>query len=185
MRTKSITLYYALTQKEVIPPKPEALERKEEWIRQLQKTVKADWEPVTIKVIYKIHNREVEKQRKFFNGPVVEYWVIQKCELLDGRPTRALITRARETLLADALGYKIKLWDKEVTRRKSTAEFTDTQEWNDLFETLRETEFEPNGYEMPKSEDFWELSKAVGYDKAKDQMIEKLQGRIKKKLSTP
>lgn len=185
MRTKSITLYYHAKKEEIVPPAPEAIARKDEWIKQLQKEVKADWDPITIKVTYKIHNREVERQRKFFNGPVIEYWVIQKDDMLEGRPGRTEIARARETILSNALGYKVELWDRTETRRKSTADFTDTQDWHDFLETLRETEFEPNGYEMPDSEGFWELAKKIGYDKAKDAIIEQLQRRLKAKGKSP
>ena len=184
MRTKSINLYYNLTPTKIIAPSSEAKERKEEWIKQIQRTIPSEWQPVTLKVTYKIHNREVERQRKFFNGPVVEYWVIQATERTEGRPSRTEIARARETLLYDALGYEVELMEGLVRKRKSTSTFTDTQEWNDLLETLREIEFEPNGYEMPNSERFWELAKEMGYEQAKGHIIDKLQERLRKRLST-
>lgn len=182
MRTKKITLYYTVTQKDIIGPNDGVMKRKEDWIKQIQKSVEADWKPKRIKVTYEMYNPEVDDQRNFFNGPVVEYWVIQKGDILDRRPTSNEIKKGRETLLSEALGYKVELWDKTEIRRKSSSEFTEVQEWNDFLEELRETEFEPNGYEFPKSEDFWKLADKIGYDKAKEASIEKLQERIIKKL---
>lgn len=186
MRTKKITLYYQVTKTEILPAKPEAIERKNSWIREIQKEVEADWKPIIIEVTYRIRNREVERLRKFFEGPVVEYWLIQRSEILEGRPENAMLKRARNTLLYNALGYEVELLDGTKQReRSSTSDFTDTQEWVDFLETLRETEFEPNGYEMPDSKVFWELAEKHGYDQAREVVITQLQERLKKKLASP
>lgn len=185
-RTKQIKIYYQLTQSEIIPPSPEATERKNEWIRGLQKTVEADYKPLIIEVTYRLKNREVERLRKFFEGPVVEYWLIQHSEHLDGRPENAMLKRARNTLLYNALGYEVELLDgTKHKERTSTTDFTDTQEWTDFLETLRETEFEPNGYEMPDSKLFWELAEKHSYDQAREVVIKQLQDRMRKRLKMP
>jgi len=105
-------------------------------------------------------------------------------DMLDGRPDTETKKRARETLLYIALGYEVKLMGrKKVRARKSTADFTDTQEWNDFLQTLQETEFDPNGYEFPDSEEFWKLAEKYGYTKAHEISIEQLQKRLKKRLT--
>lgn len=171
-------MYYTLLQDKVIPPDPDVLKRKEAWIDAIQKEVPSEWEPIMLKVHYKIVNKEINKIRKFFEGPVVEYWIVQKNEITDGRPDALTKKKARETLLWSVLGYEVELIGDKVRSRKSTADFTDTQEWNDFLETLRETEFEPNGYEFPKSEDFWKLADSVGFEQAKEASIDQLQKRM-------
>lgn len=166
----------------MIPPPLEAVKRKDDWLREVQKTVEAEWKPKMIKVTYRIHNPEVEQQRKFFNGPVVEYFLIQNREMIEGRPATQEKQRYREAILDDVLGYDIELIDRKVRRRKSTSEFTETQEWHDFLETVRETLFEPNGYEFPESEAFWKLSAEIGHDKAKEAIIDKLQERMAKRI---
>lgn len=168
----------------MVPPPAAHVARKDQWIREVQKTVEAAWKPKIIRVIYELFNPEVEQQRKFLNGPVVDYWVIARMEILDRKPTAAEHRKARETLLDKALGYDVELLDRTVRRRKSTADFVEVQEMHDFLEMLRETEFEPNGYEFPDSEAFWDLAKKHGYDKAKDVAIEQLQARITKKLAS-
>lgn len=178
-------MYYTLQPDKVVPPSPEALNRKDDWVAAVQREVPSEWEPIMIKVNYKIVNKEIEKIRKFFEGPVVEYWIVQKNEMMEGRPDSLTRKRARETLLWSALGYEVELIGSKVRSRKSTTDFTDTQEWHDFLETLRETEFEPNGYEFPKSEDFWKLAEKVGYDQAKEVNIDQLQKRMQKKMESP
>ena len=182
MKTKSMTLYYQVTKDKIEPASVESLERKNQWIREMQKEVPSEWDPIILKITYRISNREVERLRKFFNGPVVEYWIIQATELYDGRPDSQTKKRARETLLYQALGYEVELMDgKKERARKSTADFTDTQEWNDFLQTLQETEFEPNGYEFPDSKEFWELCEKHGYTKAHEISVTQLQKRLQKK----
>lgn len=185
MRTKKITLYYSVTQKKVIPPGPGELERKDSWIRIIQSEVKSEWEPITVRVTYQIFNPETDQQRKFMEGPVVDYWLIQSQDLLDGDISPAMKRKARETLLDKTLGYDVDLMDGKARRRKSTTDFVETQEWHNYLEMLRETEFEPNGYEFPNSEDFWKMAEAYGYDKAKAASIEQLRRRLKGKLGSP
>lgn len=184
MRTKKITLFYEITPSKVKPPSPEKLARKDEWIKEIQKTVPSEWDPKMVRVVYELYNPETQKIRKFFEGPVVEYFTIQTNDMLTGRPTRSQLDETRETLLSDALGFDVHLIGKIERRRKSTSDFTDTQEWNDLLNELKETHFEPNGYEMPDSDEFWKLSEAIGYERAKEESIKNLQARLQKKLST-
>lgn len=179
MNTKKITLYYGVTPKELIPPNAIDIERKNKWVEQVQYTVPSEWEPKTIKVTYELVNPEVDQQRKFFNGPVVRYWFLQSQER---EMTPKLKKQARTTLLDQVLGYDVELLDGSKTReRKSTKDFTDTQQWHNFLETLRETEFEPNGYEFPNSEDFNRLSKIYGHAKAEQISVEQMLIRREKK----
>jgi len=184
MRTKKITLYYRVTTRQVIQPGPGEMERKESWLRILQSQVKSDWEPKTVRVTYEEYNPETDRQRKFFNGPVVEYWIIQMSDRLSGEVTSHEKKIGRETLLDKALGYEVELMDRKVRRRRSTTDFEDVQQWHDFLEELKETEFDPNGYEFPDSEYFWKMADAYGYEKAKDEAIKGLQKRLSAKLST-
>lgn len=182
MKTKKITLYYSVTQKAVIPPGPGEMERKDQWIRQIQAEVESEWKPKTVRVTYQIYNPEIDQQRKFLEGPVVDYWLIQTKDILDGEITPLMKRKARETLLDRVLGYDVELIDRTVRRRKTTTDFTETQQWHDFLEMLRETEFDPNGYDFPDSEEFWKMAEAYGYDKAKEVAIEQLQARLRAKL---
>lgn len=184
MRTKKIVLFYEITPKEIRPPAPEALERKDAWIKEIQRSVPADYEPKMVRVTYQLYNPEVQKLRKFFEGPVVEYFTIQTRDMLEGRPTKEQKDETRETLLSDALGYDVQLIGKTERRRESTSDFTDTQQWNDMLAELKETHFDPNGYEMPDSDEFWKLSEVIGYGRAQEESIKNLQSRLRKKLST-
>lgn len=159
--------------------------RKDEWIKSIQRGIEADEKFKTIEVTYREFNPHIEKQQKFFNGPVVDYWTIQNREILEGEVPRIMRDQARETLLSNALGYDVQLLDRVERRRKSSADFTEIQEWNDFLETLRETEFEPQGYEMPDSTIFWDMAKKYGYDQARGMAIKELQRRLKNRLSTP
>lgn len=182
MKTKKITLYYSVETRRVLPPGPGDLERKDQWLREVQATVEADWKPLMVKVTYEVTNPETEQQRKFFNGPVVAYWAIQSQELLGKEISPELKKQARETLLDIALGYDVELVSGKARRRKSTTDFIETQQWHDFLETLRETEFDPNGYEFPDSGQFWTMAKIYGYDKAHAIAIEQLQKRLQAKL---
>jgi hypothetical protein len=186
MKTKRITLYYQVTRDAILPPAADKLERKNKWIREIQSEVEAEWKPTILEVTYRIRNREVERLRKFFNGPVVEYWLIQKAEILEGEPDASAKKRARETILYASLGYEVQLMDGKVERsRQSTADFTDTQEWNDFLQTLEESEFAPNGYTFPDSKVFWENAEKYGYDRARGIAIYSLQKNLKKRLGVP
>ena len=135
-------------------------------------------------VEYRVVNPEVERQRKFFNGPVVEYFAIQNDNLLEGELANDRKRRYREQLLDQVLGFDIELIDRTIRSRKSTSDYTRTQQWHDFLEELKETVFDANGYEMPDSTDFWELAKRVGYDQAKGVAITKLRERLKAKGAT-
>lgn len=184
MRTRKIKLYYQLTPSKIFTPSPEAMARKDAWVKDIQRTIPADKDFKTIEVQYRLFDPHVEQQRKFFNGPCIDYWVIQSQQILSGSISRLMHNQARETLLSSVLGYNVRLINRVERRRKSTADFTETQEWNDFLETLRETEFEPQGYEIPDSEVFWELQKKYGYERACGMSIEQLRERLIKRLST-
>lgn len=183
MRTKKIILYYRLDPKTVTAPPPQDLARKDEWLKEIQRTMK-EKDTVIIRLTYEIFNPEIKQIMKFFNGPVVEYYAIQNEDMLKGRPSRTMIEMYRETILDEALGYDIQLVDKKVRRRKSTADFLETQKWSDFLETLRETQFEPQGYEFPDSEHYWGIAEKAGEEQAREVVIKQLQERLKAKLST-
>ncbi len=186
MITKKVSVFYSLTQKEVIPPKPEALARKDEWIKEIQSTIEADWKPIIVKVTYELYDPEVENMMKFFNGPVVEYFAIQSRENLSTEVDGLLKERTRETILDEVLGFDVPLLHGKVKRdRKSTADFKIVQKWYEFLETVKETIFDPQGYEFPKSEEFWENVKKYGYEESKTIAKQLLVDRINKRLSTP
>lgn len=184
MRTKKITLFYKISDSETFPPDPQALRRKDMWIEEIRKTISKAGELRIVRVTYELFNPEVENQRKFFNGPIIDYYAIQAGDILSGGVTRDIHDRYRETILSELLGYEIQLIDRKEKRRKSTSDFTSTQQWHDFFERLRETIFEPEGYEMPESEMFWQLSEQYGYEQAKKISIEQLQKRIIAKMKS-
>lgn len=176
-KTKSISLFYQITPTEVKPPEDSAIARKNDWVKEIQKGIQAEWKPLIMRVTYRLVNPEVEQQRKFFNGPVVDYYAVQSGEILSGDVPREVHNQYRETILSEVLGYEVQLIDRVERRRKSTGDFMETQHWHDFLETLRETLFEPNGYEFPDSEAFWEMQKKHGYDQAKRIALEGLQKR--------
>jgi len=184
MKTKKITLYYSVTSREVKAPGPGDMNRKDYWIKELQSTVQSDWQPKTVRVTYEVYDIEVDKMRKFLNGPVIEYWIIQSQEIHTGDIDSRTKKLGRETLFDKALGYDVQLVNGSARRRRSTADFTQVQEMHDFLEMLRETEFEPNGYEFPDSEYFWKMSDAYGYDGAKGEALKQLQSRMRARLGT-
>lgn len=134
---------------------------------------------------YELHNPAVARQRRYFNGPVIDFYIIQNENLLEGKPTTEQRKLYRETILFDTLGYTVELKDRKIEQRKSTSTFTDVQKWHTYLEELRETHFEPNGYEMPDTEQFWALEKKHGMQTAADITIHSLQRKLKQKLSPP
>ncbi len=178
MRTKSITLAYSLTQTEIFPPPQKDLERKDAWLKEIQSTIEADWKPIVIKVVYTIHNPEVEKLRKFFHT-AVKYYAIQNMDLTDREETPHEFRQYREEILDEMLGYDYQTAHKVLRKRKSTSDFKEVQAWVNFLDTLKETLFEAAGYEFPVSEDFWERVKVVGYDKAQGEFIKALQKKMK------
>lgn len=184
MRTRKITLWYTIDRDgKLVPLKEEAVARKETWLKELGKRARADQSPMMVAVEYRLSNPEVERIRKFFNGPVVEYYAIQNDNVLTGEVAPERLKRYREQILDEVLGFDVELLDRTVRRRKSTADYTDTQDWTDFLETLKETLFDPNGYEMPDSKAFWDLAKSIGYDQARAVNIQKLQERLQKKTA--
>lgn len=175
-------MYYKLTKKEIIPQSEESVVRKDAWIKEVQRTAKSDWEPTIVRVTYEIHNPEVERQRRFFEGPVLDYFAIQNSEIMSGEVPPDLRERYREEVLSDALGYDVKLLHGVARRRRSTTTLTSTQKWHDFIELLRETIFDSNGYEMPDSEAFWALAKQYSVDDARRMAREQLQRRLQAKL---
>lgn len=138
-----------------------------------------------VKVTYEMHNPDVDKQRRFFNGPVVEFFTIQSTDAFDYRPQSAELKQYRELLLFNMLGFDMELpGGEKVKQRKSTVTFQSTQKWHTFLEELKETYFDPNGYEMPDSEEFWSLADEHGYFQAQALSIEKLQRKLRAKLST-
>ena len=180
MKTSRITLFYSLTQTEIIPPTAVEIERKDRWIKEIQKTIEADWKPLIIKVVYEMFNPEIEKQRRFFEGAVIDYYAIQNSDILKGTPDTETHKKYREELLDEMLGYDFQTVNRVVRKRKSTTDFKTVQKWNTFLQTLEETIFAHAGYEFPDSENFWEVTKKYGYDQAKRMVIEQLQGRLVK-----
>lgn len=183
MKTKKIILFYKITKDKVIPPILVTIERKDDWIKEIQREIEKKNNSRIVKVTYEIFNPEIKRILKFFNGPVIEYYVIQTTDMLKGRPERGLIDRYREELLDEVLGYDLPLVNRVVRRRRSTADFLDTQKWHDFLEMLRETQFEPNGYEFPSVDEFERIEEKLGYDGAHKAAIEELQKRLTNKLS--
>lgn len=182
MKTKKITLYYNVTPSKIIPPSKGELDKKEYWLAEVQATVPSEWQSKTVRVTYELYDIDVDKMRKFLNGPVIEYWIIQSQEIHSGEISPSIKKKGRETLFDRALGYDVQMIDGKARRRRSTADFTQVQEMHDFLEMLRETEFEPNGYEFPDSEQFWKMAEAYGYDRAKGEAIKALQGRMTARL---
>ena len=181
MRTKSITLFYQVTQTEIIQPSITELERKDRWVKEVQKEVEADWKPLYIKTTYELHNPEIERQRRFFNGTCVKYYAIQNMDMHAGVPDNETIKKYREQLLDEMLGYDLVLVNRTVRRRKSTSDFKSVQAWNKFLNTLEETIFDNAGFEFPDSKEFWDLVKEHGYDQAERISIERLQTNLQRK----
>lgn len=189
MRTKNLTLIYSLTQKEIIPPSPKELERKDKWLKGVQAMVEADYKPLLVKVRYEMFDPEMEQQRKFFEGACVLYYAVQDLDMLEGEPDNVTLDKYRERLLDALLGYDYKTTNK-ISRllteskhtRVSTTDFKTVQAWNTFLQTLEETEFDSQGYEFPDSKLFWELVKQHGHDQAREISVKKLQERMKKRV---
>lgn len=183
-RTRKITLWYTIDRDGSIkPPHEGSTARKEAWLKELGQLARANQEPLMVAVEYRLSNPEVERIRKFFNGPVVEYYAIQNDDLTEGELAPDRKRRYREQILDEILGYDVELIDRTIRQRKSTGDYQDTQQWTDFLEEVKETLFDPSGYEMPDSKAFWELSKDVGYQQAHRISIEKLQERLRKKAA--
>lgn len=185
MRTKSVALYYKLTQTEVVPPAQKDLERKELWIKELQKTVEAEYKALTIKVEYTMYDPEIQKLSRFFNGTIVKYYAIQNSDMFSGEPDNETLKQYREEILDEVLGYDYQTVHKVIRRRKSTADYKTVQAYNNFVKLVEETVFDSAGYEFPNSEEFWALAKEHGYDKAERISIERLQRNMSGRVKNP
>ena len=181
MKTSKISLFYSLTPTKVIPPAEREVERKERWVKVMQKTVEAEWKPKIIKNTYELFDPEIENQKRFFEGAVVEYYAIQDMDLFEGKPDTSTLDKYREEILDESLGYNFQTINKILRKRKSTKDFKEVQAWNTFLKTLEETIFAVSGYEFPDSKNFWELVKQYGHEEAKRIAIEQLQARLKKR----
>lgn len=181
MKTKSITLFYQVTQDKVIPPSSIDLDRKDNWIKSIQATSKSDHEPELIKVHYELYNPEIHDQMRFFNGTVIPYYVIQNDDITEGYPDRERLDMYREELLDQLLGYDYKTVNKVIRMRKSTTDLKTVSAWNNLLQLAKETLFENAGFEFPDSSEFWKLSKEIGYENARTESIKRLQRNLAKK----
>lgn len=181
MKTKSITLFYTVNQQQIIPPLKADIERKDKWIKEVQRTIDAEWNSELIKVTYSVFNPHIQDQVRFFNGTVVAYYAIQNEDMVEGIPSRELLEQYREEMLDELLGYDYKTVHKVIRKRKSTGDFKSVQAWNNFLKLCEETLFESAGYEFPDSEVFWELVKEIGYDNAKQESIKRLQISIKRR----
>lgn len=181
MKTRSITLFYSITQNEIKQPPQAELARKDEWIKEIQRTIPSDWEYEMVKVTYELFNPHIQDLQRFFNGTVVMYYAIQNEDMTEGEPSRELLEQYREEMLDELLGYDYKTVNKVVRKRKSTADFKSVQAWNNLVKLAQETLFENAGYEFPDSEAFWKLVTEIGYDNAKVESMKRLQINLARK----
>src|SRR3990167_9274976 len=127
MKTSKISLFYSLTPTKVIPPAEREVERKERWVKVMQKTVEAEWKPKIIKNTYELFDPEIENQKRFFEGAVVEYYAIQDMDLFEGKPDTSTLDKYREEILDESLGYNFQTINKILRKRKSTKDFKEVQ----------------------------------------------------------
>lgn len=177
MKTKKVSLFYKVTQSEVISPDTRHIEIKNRWVEEVQKTVPADWQPKIIKVTYEEFDPEIEDQRKFFHI-CVRWYAIQNEDMVDNVPDWRMIKAYREEILDDMLGYEVQLITRKKRERKSTTDFKTVQAWYKFLKELEETKFESAGYFFPESESFWKLVSVYGYEKANEISIKELQKKI-------
>lgn len=181
MMTPRIALFYSVLPTEIVSPPGKYMLRKEAWLKEVQATVLEPEHPKLVRVQYEVYDPEVQNMMRFFNGPCVAYYVIQDMGLLDRLPTPKELKQYREDILDQMLGYDFHTVRRVIHRRKSTADFKTVRNWYVFLEQLKETMFDPSGYEIPDSEWFWELAKKHGYDEAKSIAVKQLQDRLKKK----
>ncbi len=179
MKTKKLTLYYKVEPDKVVPPDAKERNRKEEWLKQIQRETPSAWEAQIVKVTYELFNPEVENQRRFFHTCVL-YYAIQDMDMTEGRPDSATLRKYREEILDGMLGYDVELVNKTVRKRKSTSEFKSVQKWNEFLEELEGTIFFAAGYEFPDSQNYWDLVKQYGYEQGRKIAIDQLQNKLKK-----
>jgi hypothetical protein len=179
MKTKRIALFYSLTQKDVFPPSQKELERKDEFIKTIQRSVESEYKPKMIKVTYEYYNPEVDEMRRFFHTCVM-YYVIQNLELKDRKPTTEEFNQYREEILDELRGFDYQTVNKVIRKRESTKDYKEAEQWHTLLKDLEETLFEDAGYTFPDSKWFWDMVKTDGYEKAQATAITRLQAKIEK-----
>lgn len=180
MRTKRIVLVYGLTQQKILPPPAKEVDRKEKWIKTIQKSVEADYKPKQMRVTYELVNPDVEDLRKFFHT-CVRYYAIQNLDLVDRNLTTEEFRQYREEILDEMLGYDFKTVNRIIRKRESTADYKDTQPWLTLLQKMEETLFDDAGYEFPDSKAFWDTARQYGYAKAQEIALQRLQLTIKQR----
>lgn len=181
--TRKITLWYTIEiDGTITPPNEGAIARKNAWLKDLSQRAVGSRSPLMVANEYRLSNPEVERLNKFFNGPVVEYYGIQNDSLVSGELDPARKKKYREQMLDEILGFDVELINRTQRKRKSTSAFTEVQPWNDMLAEMKETLFDPSGYVMPDSKEFWELAKDVGYEQAKKIKLQKLQSNLRVKL---
>jgi hypothetical protein len=176
---------YQITPTQILPPPKLDLERKEEWLKEIQRTIPSEWEFVLVKVKYELFDPAIQDQQRFFEGACVAYYAIQNLDMTVGRPDAVTLKMYRETILDEMLGYDLQLVNRTARRRTSTTDWKSVSKWNTFLKTLEETLFDSHGYEFPDSEHFWKMVKEHGHDQAKEIVIDQLQNRIKLKLQCP
>ncbi len=180
MTTKKLALFYQLTQKEVIPPSTKELERKDKFIKQVQKSVEVEYKPKMMKVTYEVFNPELNEMRKFFHT-CVKYYAIQNMGLTDRDLSTEEYKQYREELLDELLGFDFHTVNKVIRKRTSTSTYKEAEEWHTLLKELQETVFDSSGYTFPDSKTFWRQVSVLGYSKAQGIAIKSLQNKLKKK----
>lgn len=184
MATKKITLIYQLTNLSVNSPRATDIERKDEWIRSIQKKIPSG-QSRYIKQTFEEYDPEVLNSRKFFEGVVIVYYAIQNKDILEGYPDSALLRDQRESLLNEILGYNPRMAKFLGQDRASTVDFREVQQWNLFLNIIKEEYFDPNGYEFPDSDEFWELATTLrSYDEAHKVSIKRLQESLRRKYKT-
>lgn len=177
---KTLSLVYKVTPAQVFPP--DNVNLKDEWLGAVKNTVKSEYEYKMVKVTYQVHDPEIEKMVKFWNGVVVLYYAIQN---MDGEvPDSKTLIQYREMMLDELLGYNFESIGRVIRKRKSSSDFKTAQQWFDFLMATQEVLFDPCGFEFPNTEEFWKLSKDHGYDGAKKITIDGLRNRVASKLQS-
>ena len=181
-RTQKITLIAKITNREYIAPNNVEVERKDAWIRDLQRTTLKDTFRL-MKIEYSLYDPEIEDVRKFFEGTVVLYYAVQSRDLLSGAPDTGMLKQCREELLNAVLGYDVRMARMMSRERASVTEFKEVQQWLVFINIIKEEFFDPNGYEFPDSDKFSELVMKCGREEAKAISLRQLQLSLNRKYA--
>lgn len=179
-KTQKITLISKITNREYTPPKTAEIERKDAWIREQQRTI-LNGAYKLIKTEYSLYDPEIDDMRRFFEGAITEYYVIQSRDILSGTPDSKLIKEGRDELLEAILGYDVRMAMLMKRERASTTDFKEVQQWLVFVNIIKEEFFDPNGYEFPNSDSFRQLAEQYGREEAKAISINKLQESLRRK----